>query len=71
MEKASKFLTGDYSGTSRIVVETKTGKILYENIKDSHIDAGTALHHIKSGSLKEGLINRLKENAMLSVSQGK
>ncbi len=37
IQKASKFLTGDYSGTSRIVVEVKTGKILYENIKDSHI----------------------------------
>lgn len=70
MDKASKFLTGDYSGTSRILVETKTGKILYENIKDSHIDAGGAFNHFKSGSLKEGLINRLKENAVLS-NQGK
>lgn len=29
VDKASKFLTGDYSGTSRIVVEMKTGMIVY------------------------------------------
>jgi hypothetical protein len=53
-------MTGDYSGTSRIVVEVKTGNILYENIKDVHIDVGGILKTQISGTMKEGLIKRLK-----------
>ena len=64
MEKASKFAVGDYSRSSRIVINTANGQILFEKIKDHHTATSHDKIHMHN---KEGLMQKLTQNAYAKV----